>query len=321
MEKDQDIIPVSIGGGETIIELDKEPAISAIFLKALRLGIFRAGFPSQTINFPKTKIILNNRKIDTDSVQKYKNVCGFSLDDNTERIPITYFQALFTPVLGKYITSDAFPVNPLGLVHIFQSFTQTQPVSAEQTIDLSCSLTSAAFTPRGLETTFTLEAKADSQLVWQGVSVFLTKKKKKAKSKKPQDELFLDARESFHVPSDTGRKYARVSNDYNPHHLHSIPAKLFGFKRAIAHGMWSLARVTASLEKEYLFIQNMAPGKDLCIQTWFKRPIFMPADVTLGYEENKSSSNNSLNLDFELREKQSGIPHFKGSLFSKGTNL
>src|SRR4029078_1795482 len=49
------------------------------------------------------------------------------------------------------------------------------------------------------------------------------------------------------LPDDLGRRYAGVSGDHNPIHLHSWSAKPFGFPRAIAHGMWTKARCLASL--------------------------------------------------------------------------
>ena len=49
------------------------------------------------------------------------------------------------------------------------------------------------------------------------------------------------------VPGDIGRRYAGVSGDPNPIHMYAVTARLFGFKSAIAHGMWSYARVLAAL--------------------------------------------------------------------------
>ena len=48
-------------------------------------------------------------------------------------------------------------------------------------------------------------------------------------------------------PSDLGRRYGSVSGDLNPIHLSDPTAKLFGFPRAIAHGMWTKARCLAAL--------------------------------------------------------------------------
>jgi acyl dehydratase len=50
------------------------------------------------------------------------------------------------------------------------------------------------------------------------------------------------------VPGDIGRRYAGVSGDRNPIHLHALTARAFGFPSAIAHGMWTLARSLATLD-------------------------------------------------------------------------
>ncbi|WP_257183194.1 MaoC family dehydratase [Corynebacterium cystitidis] len=45
-----------------------------------------------------------------------------------------------------------------------------------------------------------------------------------------------------------GRQYAKVTGDFNPIHLGAASAKLFGFKSAIAHGMWTHAWALAQQE-------------------------------------------------------------------------
>ena len=121
-------------------------------------------------------------------------------------------------------------------------------------------------------------------------------------------EEFLEKKETIRVPAGTGRRYANVSGDYNPHHLYTVLAKLFGFKRAIAHGMWILARVVASLDKKF-GIHDSA-----FVEAYFKLPIFMPATTCLGYECQNDTENQQIIVNFELRDKQKGLPHLKGRL-------
>jgi acyl dehydratase len=44
-----------------------------------------------------------------------------------------------------------------------------------------------------------------------------------------------------------GRRYAAVSGDANPIHLHPLTARALGFPRAIAHGMLTAARALAAV--------------------------------------------------------------------------
>jgi acyl dehydratase len=110
------------------------------------------------------------------------------------------------------------------------------------------------------------------------MSVFLTKNRQTKKKSPPvPDRVHLKQRTAIHVPAGTGRKYAAVSKDYNPHHLFNLTARPFGFKRAIAHGMWSVGRVLAALNE-----LDILADEPLQVDCWFKRPVFMPADLTTG---------------------------------------
>lgn len=50
------------------------------------------------------------------------------------------------------------------------------------------------------------------------------------------------------LKADAGRKYAKVSGDYNPIHLTKWTASMFGFKRPIAHGMHTLALAVSAIQ-------------------------------------------------------------------------
>src|SRR5699024_7533951 len=79
----------------------------------------------------------------------------------------------------------------------------------------------------------------------------------------------------WHLGADTGRRYAEVSGDRNPIHLGSVPAKLFGFQRAIAHGMYTAARALSPSG-----VEHGAAGTDAF--TWdvtFGRAVLLPGRV------------------------------------------
>ncbi|MFR9795385.1 MaoC family dehydratase, partial [Streptomyces sp. MS06] len=51
---------------------------------------------------------------------------------------------------------------------------------------------------------------------------------------------------AWRLADDLGRRYGAVSGDRNPIHLHPLTARLFGFPRTVAHGMWTVARCLAA---------------------------------------------------------------------------
>lgn len=309
MEKDPDTIPIAMTGPRITTPLRQSPSMGFIFPVAIWKGMWRSSIIARDREIPNLCLVLNNQSIDETRLARYCGICGFS-NSSKQEIPISYFQMLFVGLLGKFIVSDAFPVSPMGLIHIFQSFDQKRVVNTDEILDLSCTLSRIIQTPKGIESHFSLDVRVSSELVWQGVSVFLTKKKTRKKKPAPSHPpTLLNKQETIFVPPGTGRKYASVSGDYNPHHMYDILARLFGFKQAIAHGMWSLARVMAGLEKE---IEKA--GQAFKVEAFFKRPIFMPATLALGVETPGDETNKSLGTHFELRDDQSGIPHVKGTL-------
>ncbi|MDX1669422.1 MAG: MaoC/PaaZ C-terminal domain-containing protein, partial [Limnobacter sp.] len=106
---------------------------------------------------------------------------------------------------------------------------------------------------------------------------------------------------ALRVPADQGRKYAKVSNDYNPIHLYATTAKLFGFKQAIAHGMWTAAKTLAMLTPEL----GKAPKK---YDVSFKQPVFLPSSSSLKFVAKKSS------VDFELLSDKGSKVQFTGKI-------
>ena len=76
---------------------------------------------------------------------------------------------------------------------------------------------------------------------------------------------------------DAGRRYASVSGDVNPIHLHALSARALGFDRAIAHGMFSYARVMASLGARV-----PAAGSST---VWFRKPVKLPSTTRLAVSD------------------------------------
>lgn len=102
----------------------------------------------------------------------------------------------------------------------------------------------------------------------------------------------------WRLPGDLGRRYAAVSGDRNPIHMHSLLAKPLGFPRAIAHGMWTKTRCLAALESRL----PEAFGVDVR----FRKPILLPARVVF------TSTGQGRQIDFAVRDAKRGAPHLEG---------
>jgi hypothetical protein len=100
----------------------------------------------------------------------------------------------------------------------------------------------------------------------------------------------------WRLPESLGRRYGAVSGDRNPIHIHALTARAFGFKQAIAHGMWTKARCLAALE----------PLPDAyTVDVSFKRPILLPGRVTFAADQGR----------FEVRSaKRPDTIHLEGTV-------
>jgi acyl dehydratase len=89
-----------------------------------------------------------------------------------------------------------------------------------------------------------------------------------------------------------------VSGDHNPIHLYALTAKAFGFRRQIAHGMWSKARCLAALD-------GRLPDA-VRVEAAFKKPVLLPGQVAFG------SARSGDGYAFSLTDPRSGAPHLLG---------
>ena len=94
------------------------------------------------------------------------------------------------------------------------------------------------------------EMRAEGEVVWESRSTYLARHRTQGRmpAPAPSDETAkpLPAVAEWRLAGDIGRRYGAASGDRNPIHLHPLTARLFGFPRAIAHGMWTVARCLAA---------------------------------------------------------------------------
>ena len=159
--------------------------------------------------------------------------------------------------------------------------------------------------------TFSLETEVlvDGEVVWESTSTMLRRGKgdEKAKAKKGFDSLDADAPSSaeWKLPGDLGRRYAGVSGDRNPIHMHSLTAKPLGFPGAIAHGMWTKARALAQLESE------LPDSFEADVR--FRKPVLLPARVVFAERDSDKE------ILFAVRDAKKGTPHLDGRVTAKTT--
>ncbi|OOR88530.1 acyl dehydratase [Moraxella caviae] len=265
-------------------------------------------------SLPNSVYAVEKLAIDQGNLQEYRKICGF-IDDG--RVPATYYAVLSQTLQMNMMAKEEFPFAMLGLVHVENSVTQYRPVFDTETVAMTVRLDNLREHDKGQQFDFITDVRVGDELVWQGVSTYLSRQKKRKEERsqqtdKPTDKaslpVFLDA--SFSQPmtvsEDIGRRYAFISGDFNLIHLHALSARAFGFPKAIAHGMWSKARSLAHF-------QDLPRAYRVDVS--FKLPIFLPSDVELVANEVADGQ------EFAVYAQTPDKPRSKPHLFGKITYL
>lgn len=256
---------------------------------------------------PRIEARLANVKIDRKHLASYAELCGASAGAT---LPIAYPHVLAMPLHLAMLGAEAFPVKLFGLVHVQNRIAMRQPLSADEPAELRSWIEGHRDAERGQEFDLHTEYVVAGEALWDETCTFLARRRSAdgAKAAPPRSaesapEPAAIQSSSFRAPAGLGRRYGFISGDVNPIHMSDLTARAFGFPKAIAHGMWSLARVASDFEPE-----RFNGGCELSVN--FKLPIFMPAWLML---QRWAIENGSA---FALRDAQGEKPHLTGTLKS-----
>lgn len=209
-------------------------------------------------------------------VAAYRKVCGFV---ESPILPATYPHILAFGLQMQLLTAKAFPFPLLGLIHLSNRIRIHRPLGSIN--EMFIGVHAQNLQPHAKGATFDVVTCAEDSLgvLWEAESRMLCRGVKldgDAADDTPPAPVPAQVSEltRWAAPADIGRRYARVSGDYNPIHLSALTAKGFGFPQAIAHGLWNKARTLAALG-EHL------PAANVEIEVVFKKPVRLPSEVIL----------------------------------------
>jgi acyl dehydratase len=286
--------------------LDSSPSILPLYARAAAPLIPGASLlpfvPGRGDDVPDLELNLEGVRPDADAVAAYARVCGFALRDH---LPPTYPHVLAFPLHMAVMADGSFPFGAVGLVHVENRIVQHRPIARDEELRFCVRPTRLQPHPHGRTFDLRTEAWSGDQKVWESVSTILRRgggeepaKKRQADSKASESGLTPSA--EWRLGSDLGRRYAAVSGDRNPIHMHSLTAKPLGFPSAIAHGMWTKARCLAALE-------GRLPDA-FSVDVRFRKPIRLPGRVEF------RSDAGSEEIEFAVRDAKRQIPHLDGQI-------
>lgn len=260
-------------------ELSRPPRMSGLALRAGLAMIPGAsalpGVAGGAREVPDLALTLSGARLEPLRLAAYTRLCGYAPGGT---LPPTAPHLLAFPLHMALMTDGSFPLRAVGLVHVANRIEQRRAIGVDERLQLRVRATALQEHARGRAFTIVTEALAGGEPVWEERSTMLRRETPRRDQGRPPASPGapqpLGGEEEWALPEDLGRRYARVSGDRNPIHLHALSARPFGFPSAIAHGMWSKARCLAAM-------QDTLP-EAFTVNVGFGRPVLLPARVRFG---------------------------------------
>jgi acyl dehydratase len=291
-------------------ELHRSPRMPALYARAAASMVPGAArlphVPGGGGEIPSHELVLGDVRIDPGRLAAYARTCGFGVRDH---VPATYLHVLAFPLHMALMADGRFPFGAVGLVHVANRIVQHRPIGRGEALELRVRATPLEAHARGRAFTILSTARSGGELVWEDASTIL-RRERAATGPAPAAPGAAVARDGaspgadpapiarWRLPAGLGRRYAAVSGDRNPIHLHDAAAKLLGFPRTIAHGMWTKARCLAALEPRV--------PESFSVEARFRKPVLLPSTVTFGAESGEDGTR------FAVRAARDGTPHLDG---------
>ncbi|GAB2534160.1 MaoC/PaaZ C-terminal domain-containing protein [Brachybacterium huguangmaarense] len=275
-------------GTETVRDLSDVPSFPAVYAAALapRPGTHRSD------ELPDLAYRVRRVRIDPAKAAAFDHLMG---GPATEFAHPGVLHTLGFPVMLALMARPSFPTSLLGLVHLENQFLQHAPVRVGSLVDVECRVRSLRPHRKGR----TFEAVAtfldqDGTIVATDVSTYLARSKGSSESSGGTSRTPSRA-SAFEPPvptgrwklgADTGRRYAAVSGDANPIHLSGLTARAFGFRSAIAHGMYTASRALSEARADL--------RRPLRWDVTFEAPVTLPGTILVSYADDDGSGGEGL---------------------------
>ena len=306
------------------------PSTMYVFWLAIKKSLFSK--KSRSTQLPEISFVMNGIEIEGAHVKKYRKLCGFS--ENDAEVPISYPYLTIFPLQTLLLVDKAFQFPAMGLVHLANRIQHFGAITTSEKVNASVKFDSKLL-PHAKGYCFNVISEvfqaSNNKLLWRCESTYLYRTKVSntvdtteiydSKIKNEDVEGCQEVK-AIKLPAGFGMKYANVSGDFNPIHIHPITAKLFGFPHgAIMHGMYNIGTCVADLMPS---VKNITPSTDgnptAEIYVELKMPMYLPANAILTSKTesiNKVKDNRTFQILMKNKKDNEMVPHLRGTCYWK----
>lgn len=263
------------------IAFESLPRLPVLYLKA---GIKRNS--KQLNSLPELSLKVSGFKINRNQLSNYLSTFEY---ESTKLMPAPFLYLATQAIQLYMLTLPEFPLSPAGLVHLGVRFEQTKELPPEWQGDVVMSIINQRRSRKGL--VLDIESRFENNTGTVCLTITSTYLARAVKVRNDDslpklvrfDEELLNGgrafESSFSVGRHAGKRYARLSGDYNPIHLYGWSAKLFGFKLPIIHGLYMVSKAYSELYKQYKILPLEGTFQ-------FKSPLYLPGKADLRLKAN-----------------------------------
>ncbi|MDP5280841.1 MaoC/PaaZ C-terminal domain-containing protein [Sphingomonas sp. DG1-23] len=255
---------------ETLIV--ERPSSSAAVLLA-GLTTLAKSAPTHPV-LPNVRLVRPDLRIEAAPLAEYRDLCGF---DEAQGVPPIYPHLLAFPLHLRLMMRRDFPWPLAGTVHIANRIVQHRALAIGDRLTVAAEFGGFRSHPRGQAFAISAEAQSGGTRIWHSESMYLRRGARSAfgapVAALSDSEAATTRTGAERIERAVAARYARLSGDRNPIHMSWLGARLFGFERPIAHGMWTKARALAR-------VLPAGPVERLAIEVAFRAPILLPGRVT-----------------------------------------
>lgn len=216
---------------------------------------------------------------DLRNLERYREVCSL---ENDGLLPVLYPHVLASPIYMNILSHRKFPIPLMGSLHLRNHIIQHRQIHEEEPFDLDVMIGEKRIVKQGIEFDFKILLSREGERLWESITTWLRKGKfGNDYSRSPNASLIEpipdgEKHADSYIDKSIGKKFARITGDYNPIHVSKMLAPFFGLKRDVAHAMWACADAINRLPR----LNEKSPRR---IDLAFKGPLYLdsPCSITI----------------------------------------
>jgi acyl dehydratase len=290
------------------VEISKPRHLAQIYARALVSSTKR---PGAVKSLSKVCYVRPEVMLEAAEITAYAEVCGLHPEHG---VPVLYPQLLTFALAMEFFGSEHCPWPAMGTVHLANHVVQHKRLNVGDTLRVEMCTGKLIAHEKGQIFNLEFAITRDDELVWEATQTLLRLGVKAPVGAEYASALTTESplshQTDFFAAADIGRRYGMVSGDLNPIHVSALSAKLFGFKQAIAHGLWTTARALAA-------VLPRQPLERAVVTVEFKTPLYLPSRASLwSTRQDIRSTRNTLAeyALFEVRDAKGDKPHLRCQL-------